>query len=292
MASAIERAYLFAEATSRAKSSFMANISHEICTPLNGVLGMAELLLDTPLDEQQRNYAVIVQSSGRALLTVVNDILNFTAIESGRLVLGAAECDLRQMIGELVRLLATKAANKQLDLRSAIAPMLPTYLIVDGTRLRQVLAILLDNAIKFTNVGSIEIRVAPEWQTTQALPDGKLFARFLVVDTGIGIDPQDVERLFQPFSQLDSSTTRSYGGNGLGLVIARHLIRAMGGEISVDSQVGRGSTFGFSIPFGLKEVVADPAPPPLALDSPLVDSQLHMQRGERDAARKQVVPIR
>ena len=231
-----------AEAASQAKSSFLARMSHEIRTPMNGVLGMTELLLETGLTNTQRKYAETVQRSGQNLLGIINDLLDFSKIEAGKLELETVDMDLRRTVEDVVDLLAERAHAKGLELACSIPPDLVTHLRGDPLRLGQVLTNLVGNAIKFTEQGSVVIRVASLEETQQAAT-----MRFEVSDTGAGIAPEAQSRIFEEFSQADGSTTRKHGGSGLGLAISKQLVEMMGGKIHVESALGAGSTFWFTI---------------------------------------------
>jgi len=232
-----------AEKANQAKSVFLATMSHEIRTPMNGVLGMASLLCETKLSEEQREYAETIYSSGEALLNVINDILDFSKIESGNMELDPHDFNLRQCIEEVLDLFSSKAAAVGLDLIYQIDPQIPQVIIADGLRLRQILINLVGNATKFTQKGEVFVRVGLNSLNAQK----QLELSFDVIDSGIGIPQDKLSNLFKAFSQVDSSTTRKYGGTGLGLVICDRLVGLMGGSIDVSSEFGKGTTFSFNM---------------------------------------------
>ncbi|MFH1566789.1 MAG: response regulator [Gemmatimonadota bacterium] len=271
-----------AEAANRAKSAFLATMSHEIRTPMNAIIGMSELLLDTPLSPPQHEFTNTIRNSSEALLTIINDILDFSTIEAGKLELESRSFDVRQSVESCLDLLAPRARSKGLELGCLIEAHAPTVVMGDATRLQQILVNLVGNAIKFTEEGEVMVEVTsrqmgaepdPEVQASERELESRsprLELRFSVRDTGIGIEPEHLSRLFRAFSQADSSTTRRFGGTGLGLAISKRLAEMMGGRIWVESEQGKGSTFSFTI---CARAGAGAEPAYLAADQPALEGK-------------------
>ncbi|MGA2598581.1 MAG: response regulator [Bryobacteraceae bacterium] len=258
-----------AEQSSRLKSEFLANMSHEIRTPMNGIMGMTDLALTLAKDKEQREYLEVARTSASSLLSILNDILDLSRIEAGRLTIEPVTFDPRALMGETVQMWQVTARGKGLEIRVACAPKVPCRVIADSLRVRQVLLNLMGNAVKFTATGHIDVKLRFEEEPARL--------RFEVRDTGIGIARDKQAAVFEPFTQADGSITRSYGGTGLGLAISSELLKLMGGSIRLESEVGQGAMFEFFVPCGVAAEVAETSSPASPAAIPVAAAPGHLE---------------
>jgi signal transduction histidine kinase/ActR/RegA family two-component response regulator len=283
----VEAARAAAESANRAKSTFLANMSHEIRTPMHGILGMAQVALNSPMPPQSREYLEVIQSTGQGLLHVLNDVLDFSKMEAGKLELEQAPFSLAKLLDEVHLIVTPQARFKGLAVDWQVGTGIPATVVGDQVRLRQVLLNLLSNALKFTSEGSVGLRVE---SLPGASPDAETsLVAFHIIDTGIGISHAAQQQLFQPFSQADSSVTRNYGGTGLGLAISSQITCLLGGKLELESAPGRGCTFSFTVPLKVTELATDSTPAPVR--QPLFDTfpSLRVLVGEDNPVNQRVI---
>ena len=274
----LQSAKAAAESANLAKSEFLTTMSHEMRTPMNAILGMADLLSESSLSEEQREYVRIFQKAGASLLDLINNILDLSKVESGHVELESIGFDLAALLEKIIEMMLSRAQARGLQLTLEVLPGVPMGLVGDPNRLRQILVNLVGNALKFTEQGSVTLRVEPDAGSTGLTAGGRMAAwlRFSVVDTGIGIAADKTEMIFGRFTQADSSTTRKYGGTGLGLAISKGLVELMGGRIGCTSELGKGSTFSFTAPFEVREAGLTPEPgEPAAIVIPPAEPPSH-----------------